>query len=97
MNRRKNRFLKFYRLTGVRLPHHVVYNRLRWQWRVFPYSSTETTCVFKTTPIFVDAVAELWAPLLNPEPRSVLVLPKQVTIDPQKLIPLLEEYKVTEI
>lgn len=82
---------------GVRLPHEVVYNRLRWQWREFPYSSTETVCVFKTTLTFVDAVSELWGPLLNPEPRTVLVVPKEITKDPQRLIPLLEEYKVERL
>lgn len=49
---------------GVRLPHHVVLNRLQWQWRTFPYAINETVGVFKTALTFVDSVAELWGPLL---------------------------------
>lgn len=50
---------------GVRLPHSIVLNRLRWQWECFPYSLTETVGVFKTALTFVDSVSEIWGPLLN--------------------------------
>lgn len=52
-------------LLGVRLPHSIVLNRLKWQWEAFPYSSTENVGVFKTALTFVDSVAEIWGPLLN--------------------------------
>uniref|UniRef100_A0A1B6HWT7 Carrier domain-containing protein n=1 Tax=Homalodisca liturata TaxID=320908 RepID=A0A1B6HWT7_9HEMI len=82
---------------GVRLPHAVVLNRLRWQWREFPFSPTEQVCVFKTTLTFVDAIGEIWGPLLHSSPISLLVVPREITKDPQRLIPLLEEYKVERL
>lgn len=54
----------FYNI-GVRIPHSVVLNRLKWQWETFPYSSTEHIGVFKTALTFVDSVTEIWGPLLN--------------------------------
>uniref|UniRef100_A0A1B6MA14 Carrier domain-containing protein n=1 Tax=Graphocephala atropunctata TaxID=36148 RepID=A0A1B6MA14_9HEMI len=82
---------------GVRLPHAVVLNRLQWQWHEFPFSPTEQVCVFKTTLTFVDAIGEIWGPLLHSSPISLLVVPRDVTKDPQRLIPLLEEYKVERL
>ncbi|XP_050436014.1 uncharacterized protein LOC126842859 isoform X2 [Adelges cooleyi] len=82
---------------GVRLPHHAIYNRLNWQWNRFSYSDTEQTCVFKTSLTFVDAVAEIWAPLLHDAPRCLVVVPKSVTKDPERLINTLQEYKVERL
>ncbi|XP_054273194.1 beta-alanyl-bioamine nonribosomal peptide synthetase ebony [Macrosteles quadrilineatus] len=82
---------------GVRLPHAVVLNRLCWQWREFPYGQTERVCVFKTTLTFVDAVCEIWGPLLHEIPISLLVVPREITKDPQRLIPLLDEYQVERL
>lgn len=79
---------------GVRLPHYVIYNRLNWQWNRFPYTDTERVCVFKTSLTFVDSVAELWAPLLHDPPRCLMVVPKVVTKDPERLINTLHENKV---
>lgn len=81
-------------VTGVRLPHYVVHNRLNWQWNRFPYSKTERTCVFKTSLTFVDSVAEIWAPLLHDEPRCLIVVSKAITKDPERLINVLHENKV---
>lgn len=80
---------------GVRLPHQVVLNRLHWQWCAFPYGSEEHTCVFKTALTFVDSVAELWGPLL--QGRNVLVVPRDVTKDPERLLHVLEEQKVQRL
>lgn len=55
----------FYFLSGVRLPHSVILNRLQWQWNTFPHSPTEKIGIFKTALTFVDSVPELWSPLLN--------------------------------
>lgn len=67
-------------------------NRLQWQFKRFPYSSTEKVCVFKTALTFVDSVAEIWGPLMNG--LTILVVPKALTQDPEELVNLLEEYKV---
>nr|ATB56363.1 Ebony2 [Leptinotarsa decemlineata] len=80
---------------GVRLPHKVILNRLQWQFKRFPYSNTENVCVFKTALTFVDSVSEIWGPLLRG--RSILVVPKVITKDPENLIALLEKYKVERL
>ncbi|XP_063239802.1 beta-alanyl-bioamine nonribosomal peptide synthetase ebony [Bacillus rossius redtenbacheri] len=80
---------------GVRLSHRAVLNRLAWQWRVFPYGSEERTCVFKTALTFVDSVCELWGPLLCG--RAVLVVPREVTRDPERLVRLLEDHQVERL
>lgn len=80
---------------GVRLPHNVINNRVQWQYRAFPYGRTEHVCVFKTALTFVDAVAEIWAPLAAG--RALLVLPKQLTRDPCKLVETLSEYQVERL
>ncbi|XP_060528886.1 beta-alanyl-bioamine nonribosomal peptide synthetase ebony isoform X2 [Cylas formicarius] len=80
---------------GVRLPHKVILNRLQWQFKRFPYSATEKVCVFKTALTFVDSVCEIWGPLLNG--LAVLVVPRSLTKDPEKLIDLLGEYKIERL
>ncbi|KAF2902812.1 hypothetical protein ILUMI_03369 [Ignelater luminosus] len=80
---------------GVRLPHTTILNRLQWQFKTFPYSKTETTGVFKTALTFVDSVSEIWGPLLNG--LSVLVVPKAVTLDPERLVSVLEKYKIERL
>lgn len=77
---------------GVRLPHKVILNRLNWQFKTFPYSQSEKIGVFKTALTFVDHVSEIWGPLLNG--LAILVVPKCTTKDPEKLVQLLEKYKV---
>lgn len=80
---------------GVRLPHKVILNRLQWQFKQFPYSSTEEVCVFKTALTFVDSVSEIWGPLING--LSILVVSKALTKDPEKLINLLDKYKIERL
>lgn len=48
--------------------------------------------MFKTALTFVDSVAELWGPLL--QGRNILVVPRDVTKDPERLLYVLEEQKV---
>ncbi|KAI8130088.1 Mycosubtilin synthase subunit C [Lucilia cuprina] len=80
---------------GVRLPHEVILNRLQWQWSTFPYSAHETVGVFKTALTFVDSVAELWGPLLCG--LAILVVPKAITKDPERLVEVLEKYKIRRL
>lgn len=82
--------------VGVRLPHNVIMNRLSWQWRTFPFEDSEYVCIFKTAITFVDAVSEIWAPLLHSDPRTLLIIPKNVTKDPEKLLQFLNSYKVNQ-
>ncbi|XP_011180928.2 beta-alanyl-bioamine nonribosomal peptide synthetase ebony [Zeugodacus cucurbitae] len=80
---------------GVRLPHEVILNRLQWQWHTFPYAPTESVSVFKTALTFVDSVSELWGPLMCG--LSILVVPKSITKDPERLVDLLEKYKIRRL
>lgn len=80
---------------GVRLPHSIILNRLQWQWETFPYSSEESIGVFKTALTFVDSISELWGPLLNG--MAILVIPKAITKDPERLVTLLDQYKIRRL
>ncbi|KAM3957963.1 LOW QUALITY PROTEIN: nonribosomal peptide synthetase ebony [Aphomia sociella] len=80
---------------GVRLPYSAICNRLWWQFRTFPYSCTESTCVWKTALTFVDSVCEIWGPLLHG--RTLLILPREITRDPQKLVRVLAENQVQRL
>ncbi|KAG6459387.1 hypothetical protein O3G_MSEX011364 [Manduca sexta] len=77
---------------GVRLPYSAICNRLWWQFHTFPYLDMEATCVWKTALTFVDSVCEIWGPLLHG--RSLLILSRETTRDPQKLVKILSDYKV---
>lgn len=79
-------------VAGVLLPHATVLNRLQWQWRELPYATDEEHCVFKTSLTFVDSVSEIWGPLL--QGRTLVVVPKHVTRDPERFVTVLEKYKV---
>ncbi|XP_017786492.1 PREDICTED: tyrocidine synthase 3-like [Nicrophorus vespilloides] len=80
---------------GVRLPHNVLLNRLQWQFKAFPYSRTEQVGIFKTALTFVDSVSEIWGPLLNG--LSILVVKKENTNDPEKMVALLEKYQIERL
>lgn len=78
--------------TGVRLSYSAICNRLWWQFRTFPYTDIEITCVWKTALTFVDSVCEIWGPLLHG--RTLLILSKETTRDPQKLVKELAQNQV---
>lgn len=80
---------------GVLLSHATVLNRLQWQWRELPYAVGEEHCVFKTSLTFVDSVSEIWGPLLRG--RTLIVVPKHVTRDPERFVALLEKYKIQRL
>lgn len=75
--------------------HATILNRLQWQWNRFPYSTTEKVGIFKTALTFVDSVTEIWGPLLNG--MAIVVVPKKVTNNPERLVELLEEYKIERL
>ncbi|KAL0122191.1 hypothetical protein PUN28_007148 [Cardiocondyla obscurior] len=80
---------------GVLIPHATLLNRLQWQWRELPYANDEKRCVFKTSLTFVDSCPEIWGPLLRN--RTLIVVPKNVTKDPEKFIPLLEKHQIQRL
>lgn len=80
---------------GVLIPHATLLNRLRWQWRELPYVDNEEQCVFKTALTFVDSVPEIWGPLL--QGRTLVVVPKSVTKDPEKFVSLLEKHQIQRL
>ncbi|XP_053619845.1 beta-alanyl-bioamine nonribosomal peptide synthetase ebony [Plodia interpunctella] len=80
---------------GVRLSYSAICNRLWWQFHTFPFSNTEVTCVWKTALTFVDSVCEIWGPLLHG--RSLLILSRETTRDPQKLVTALAENRVQRL
>ncbi|OAD52131.1 Tyrocidine synthase 3 [Eufriesea mexicana] len=80
---------------GVLLPHASGLNRLQWQWREIPYATDEEHCVFKTSLTFVDSVSEVWGPLL--QGRTLVVVPKHVTRDPERFVTILEKYKIQRL
>ncbi|XP_077254629.1 beta-alanyl-bioamine nonribosomal peptide synthetase ebony-like isoform X3 [Temnothorax americanus] len=80
---------------GVLIPHATLLNRLQWQWRELPYADDEKRCVFKTSLTFGDSIAEIWGPLL--QSRTLVIVPKSVTKDPEKFIPLLEEHQIQRL
>lgn len=79
---------------GVRLEHRTILNRLKWQWRTFPFGSHEVCC-FKTALTFVDSIAEIWAPLLIGQPVEIVA--KDVTQDTQRFIDLLDRCKISRL
>ncbi|BES96998.1 AMP-Hypothetical protein enzyme [Nesidiocoris tenuis] len=81
---------------GVRVKKSSILNRLQWQWYELPYEPSETTFVFKTALTFVDSVSELWGPLLCPidGPRTLLIVPKEITTNPQRLVNFLHQYEI---
>ncbi|CAB3257676.1 unnamed protein product [Arctia plantaginis] len=80
---------------GVRLSYSAICNRLWWQFHTFAYSDTESTCVWKTALTFVDSVCEIWGPLLHG--RTLLILSRETTRDPQKLVKVLSENKIQRL
>ncbi|XP_011307568.1 N-(5-amino-5-carboxypentanoyl)-L-cysteinyl-D-valine synthase [Fopius arisanus] len=80
---------------GVRLPHATLVNRLLWQWRELPFRDDEQICIFKTALTFVDSGPEIWGPLL--QGRTIVVVPKQVTKDPERFIDTLEKHNIQRL
>lgn len=77
---------------GVRLCHYTLCHRICWQQKYYPYSATEKFCIFKTAMTFVDHIAEIWCPLI--EGRSLIILPREVSRNPELLVNILDEFKI---
>jgi amino acid adenylation domain-containing protein len=79
---------------GVEGTHRAMVNRLAWMWDTYPYSADDVACL-KTSPAFVDAVAEIFAPLLRGVP--CVIAPPKVARDARALVDLLAHEKVTRL
>ena len=74
--------------------HRGIVNRLRWQWDAMPWEPGEVAS-HQANAVFVDAVAELLAPLCAGVP-TVLV-PQSDTTDPHALVRTLAGARVTRL
>ena len=82
------------RPKGVMGLHRGAINRCRWMWERYPFEEWEVCCQ-KTSLNFVDAVWEVFGPLLSG--IRMVAAPEPVTKDPVKLRRLLDEQGVTRL
>jgi amino acid adenylation domain-containing protein len=79
---------------GVVGLHTGAVNRFAWMWDTYPFGPNEMSCI-KTSLSFVDSVWEVFGPLLNGIPSTIIS--DQVIKDPQLLIQTLADNHVTRI
>jgi amino acid adenylation domain-containing protein len=82
------------RPKGVEGTHRGAMNRMRWMWERYPFKAGEVCCQ-KTNVGFVDSVWEIFGPLLAGVPS--VILPQQAVLDPEELLQILAEQRVTRI
>jgi amino acid adenylation domain-containing protein len=79
---------------GVVGLHRGMVNRLRWMEKAFPFEADDIACL-KTSPAFVDFVAELFGPLLAGAPS--VIADEATAHDPMELTGLIRQREVTRI
>ncbi|MGA8763570.1 MAG: amino acid adenylation domain-containing protein [Candidatus Sulfotelmatobacter sp.] len=77
---------------GVMGLHRGAVNRSAWMWREYPFQANEVACL-KTSLNFVDAVWEVFGPLLAGV--TTFVIPEEAVKDPRRLLQTLAERRVT--
>ena len=82
------------RPKGVVATHRATLNRFAWMWKAFPFAADEVACQ-KTAVGFVDAIWEIFGPLLAGVP--LVVLPDAAVKDPTRLVRLLGQHRVTRL
>jgi amino acid adenylation domain-containing protein len=82
------------RPKGVEGTHRGAMNRMRWMWERYPFEAGEVCCQ-KTNVGFVDSVWEIFGPLLAGVPS--VILPQEAVLDPEELLRILAEQRVTRI
>jgi amino acid adenylation domain-containing protein len=82
------------RPKGVMGLHRGAVNRCAWMWRAFPFAAGDVCCL-RTNLGFVDAIWEVFGPLLAGVP-SVVIRDKDVA-DLDRLVELLAHHEVTRI
>ncbi|MPQ96912.1 amino acid adenylation domain-containing protein [Modestobacter sp. I12A-02628] len=74
--------------------HGATVARLRWMWTAHPYGPGERASL-RAAPVFVDAVAELFGPLLAGVPTEIL--DAESALDPRSLIATLSRAEVSRV
>ena len=82
------------RPKGVAVPHRQILNRLHWMWTDYPFAPDEVGCQ-KTALSFVDAIWEIFGPLLQGIPT--VILPDDVVKEPQRMVEALARHAVTRL
>ncbi|HEY4388384.1 MAG TPA: amino acid adenylation domain-containing protein, partial [Ktedonobacteraceae bacterium] len=82
------------RPKGVMGTHRASLNRFHWMWQRYPFGPAEVCCQ-KTNLSFVDAVWEIFGPLL--QGVTLVIMADDVVKDPAHLRRLLERQAVTRI
>lgn len=80
--------------NGVVGTHGALVNRLSWMWDRWPYEPGERSCLRSSTA-FVDALWELFGPLLAGTPT--VVLPPEAATDPSVLVASLAAEQISRI
>jgi amino acid adenylation domain-containing protein len=79
---------------GVMAPHRASINRFSWMWRRWPFGPDDVCC--QTTALsFVDAMWEIFGPLLQGVPN--VIIPDEAMEDPVRVVDLLSATRVTRI
>lgn len=79
---------------GVVGLHQNTINRCRWMWNKYPFSADDICC-HKTAISFVDAVWELWGPLLRGV--TAVILDETAVQDTRLLVAALSQHQVTRL
>jgi amino acid adenylation domain-containing protein len=79
---------------GVLATHRAAVNRFAWMWNRWKFAADEVCCQ-KTTLSFVDAVWEIFGPLLQGVPN--VIIPEDVLLEPSRLVDLLATHQVSRI
>jgi amino acid adenylation domain-containing protein len=79
---------------GVIGLHRGIVNRLAWMWKEYPFATGEKGS-FKTSPSFVDSVAEMFGGLL--QGVTTTLIQDHDTSDPERLVSILAEKEVTRV
>jgi amino acid adenylation domain-containing protein len=79
---------------GVVGTHRASMNRFAWMWRTYPFAADEVCCQ-KTSLSFVDAVWEIFGPLLKGVP--LVIIPDEAVKDPREFLEALSVNEVTRL
>ena len=79
---------------GVVSAHRSSLNRFAWMWGTYPFAADEVCCQ-KTSLSFVDAIWEIFGPLLQGVP--LIIIPDDAVKDPLQLVAALSSNRVTRL